>query len=50
MNDSATVELDPLELKRLIMASMNLTFEELHSAIQEPKFSYLDEKLKMNSI
>ena len=45
-NDSATVELDPLELKRLIMAGMNLTFEELPSAIQEPKFSYLDEKLK----
>ena len=49
-NDSATVELDPLELKRLIMAGMNLTFEELPSAIQEPKFSYLDEKLKMISI
>ena len=28
-NDSATVELDPLELKRLIMAYMNLSFEEL---------------------
>lgn len=37
-NDSTTVELDPLELKRLIMASMNLTFEELPSAIQELKF------------
>ena len=49
-NDSATVEIDPLELKRLIMAGMNLTFEELPSAIQEPKFSYLDEKLKMISI
>lgn len=28
------------------MAGMNLTFEELPLAIQEPKFSYLDEKLK----
>lgn len=44
-NDSATVELDPLELKRLIMAYMNLSFEELPSTIQDLHFSCLKEKL-----
>lgn len=44
-NDSATVELDPIELKRLIMAYMNLSFEELPSTIQDLHFSCLKEKL-----
>ncbi len=45
-HDSATVEVDSLEYKRLIMEGVNLSFEELTSDEQELSFSRLEEELK----
>lgn len=45
-SDSATVEVDRLELKRLIMEGLNLSFEELPSKKQDLTFKVLEEKLK----
>ncbi|HHT77754.1 MAG: AAA family ATPase [Mollicutes bacterium] len=41
-NDSATVEVDPLELTRLILEGQNKTFEGLKSRKQDLSFRYLE--------
>ena len=43
-NDSSTIEVDAIEEKRLILAGMNISFEEVNEA--NLKFSYLCQKLK----
>ncbi|MDD2427567.1 MAG: ATP-binding protein [Eubacteriales bacterium] len=45
-NDSATVEVDTLELTRLILEGQNMTFENLKSSKQDLSFNYLEEALK----
>lgn len=45
-NDSSTVEVDRVELKRLILEGENMTFEEMTSKKQNFQFSVLEEKLK----
>ena len=42
-NDTSTVEVGEIELKRLILRGMNLNFEELQSEKKELKFSYLSQ-------
>lgn len=44
-NDSATIEVDSVELKRLILEGENSTYEELKSRNQELRFSYLERML-----
>lgn len=44
-NDSATIEADRIELKRLILEGENSTYEELKSSSQELTFSYLEKAL-----
>lgn len=44
-NDSATVEVDEIEEKRLILEGMNLSFEELPIKEKNLSFSYLKERL-----
>jgi len=44
-NDSATIEVDRIELTRLILEGKNSTFEELKSSSQELSFSYLERML-----
>ena len=44
-NDTSTIEVDLIELKRLILAGENKNFEELPSHNQELKFSYLEKEL-----
>ena len=45
-NDTSSVEVDSLELKRLILSGENRTFEELASADQDLEFFYLEKKLR----
>ncbi len=45
-NDTATIEVDTLELSRLILEGKNISFEELPCKDQELTFSVLYEKLK----
>lgn len=45
-NDSSTIEVDAIEEKRLILAGMNISFEELNANEANLKFSYLCQKLK----
>lgn len=45
-NDSSTIEVDHLELTRLILEGKNLTFEEVEAKNQELEFNCLDKKLK----
>lgn len=45
-NDTSTVEVDHLELTRLVLEGENITYEELLSKNQKLEFSYLDEELK----
>ena len=45
-NDTSTIEVDNLELKRLIMEGENKSFEELPSSEQELGFRILENKLK----
>lgn len=45
-NDSATLEVDRLELNRLILDGQNLSFEMIPSSIQDLSFSLLEEELK----
>ena len=45
-NDSATIEVDRLELTRLILEGQNTSFEELPAKEQELTFTVLKEKLQ----
>lgn len=45
-NDTATIEVDNIELKRLILEGDNLDFEELTSNNQDLSFSYLEKELQ----
>lgn len=45
-NDSATIEVDTLELNRLILEGQNRTYENLKSPQQDLTFRYLEEALK----
>lgn len=45
-NDSSTVEVDRLELTRLILHGQNLSYEQLQADNQELTFSVLETKLK----
>lgn len=47
-NDTATIEVDTLELSRLILEGKNIRFEELPCKDQELTFEILYEKLKNN--
>lgn len=44
-NNSSTIEVGELELKRLVLSGMNLNFEELKAENQELTFNYLKELL-----
>lgn len=44
-NDSATIEVDRLELARLILEGQNMSFEEIKSRKKELTFDYLGKKL-----
>jgi ATP-dependent DNA helicase RecG len=45
-NDSATVEVDTLELTRLILEGQNKTYENLKSQKQDLSFSYLEQTFR----
>lgn len=45
-SDSATVEVDRLELGRLILEGINLNYEEMKSTKQDLEFTLLEKKLK----
>ena len=45
-NDTSTIEVDNIELKRLILEGNNVSFEELPSDQQDLSFTVLDRKLK----
>lgn len=44
-NDTSTIEVDQIELKRLILAGENIDYEELPSHDQNLEFSYLEQEL-----
>ena len=44
-NDTATIEVDQIELKRLILAGENKDYEELPSQNQNLEFTYLEQEL-----
>ena len=44
-NDTSTIEVDQIEMKRLILAGENKDFEELPSRDQKLEFSYLEKEL-----
>ena len=44
-NDSATIEVDEIDEKRLILAGMNISFEEISTEESEFTFDYLANKL-----
>lgn len=45
-NDSATVEVDNQELKRLILEGKNISYDQVQSTNKDYKFSYLEGKLQ----
>jgi ATP-dependent DNA helicase RecG len=45
-NDSSTIEVDRLELNRLILEGQNLAFDELTSSQQDLQFHLLEEKMR----
>ncbi len=45
-SDTATIEVDPLELRRLVLEGSNLFYDQLPSGERELSFTYLEEKLK----
>ena len=45
-NDTSTIEVDGIELKRLILESQNINFEELKSKEQSLTFNYLSKEFK----
>ena len=44
-NDSATIQVDHLELSRLVLEGQNITFEELPASEQQLDFDQLKKKL-----
>ena len=44
-NDSSTIEVDEIDEKRLILAGMNISFEEMNTDEENLNFNYLGEKL-----
>lgn len=44
-NDTSTIEVDDIEEKRLILAGMNLSFEEMDAHKDQLEFQYLSERL-----
>lgn len=44
-NDSSTIEVDEIDEKRLILAGMNISFEEMNTDEENLDFNYLGEKL-----
>ena len=44
-NDTSTIEVDQIELKRLILAGENMDYEELPSYDQNLEFSYFEQEL-----
>ncbi|RDU21910.1 ATP-binding protein [Anaerosacchariphilus polymeriproducens] len=47
-NDTATIEVDALELTRLILEGKNMNYEDLPAQIQELTFGMLEEALKQH--
>ena len=47
-SDTATIEVDKLELRRLVLEGQNLDFDELTCANEKLTFSYLQEKLRQH--
>lgn len=47
-NDTSTIEMDHIELKRLLIESENLTFDELTAKCQNLKFTELKHQLEAN--
>ena len=45
-NDTATIEVDPIELTRLILEGKNINYEELPSEVQNLSFNFLGEELR----
>lgn len=45
-NDSSSIEVERLELSRLILEGKNMSFEELPSKIQKLNFTMLERRLK----
>lgn len=45
-SDTASIEVDQLELRRLILEGSNLYYEDLQSQLEHPTFLYLESKLK----
>ena len=45
-NDSATIEIDNNELKRLILEGNNKSYDQITSYVEEYSFAYLENKLK----
>ncbi len=45
-NDTSTIEVDKFELKRLILAGEDKSYEELPSSDQDLSFTYLEKELK----
>lgn len=45
-NDTSTIEVDALELTRLVLEGKNINFEELPSHLQELSFHYLEQELR----
>lgn len=44
-SDTASIEVDNFELKRLVLEGSNLLFEEIESSKQDLEFSYLNQKM-----
>ena len=44
-SDTASIEVDTFELKRLVLEGSNLLFEEIESSKQDLEFSYLNQKM-----
>lgn len=45
-NDTATIEVDSVELSRLILEGQNLSFENMPSTFESPSFLVLEQELK----
>lgn len=45
-NDSATIEVDRLEMQELILEGSNRTYDELEATSQDLEFSYLEKELR----
>lgn len=45
-NDTSTIEVDSFELTRLVLEGKKMSYEEMHSNLQNFNFNYLEAKLK----